>query len=154
MELGFTRGYLSSQAYMEKWGKDPSFSPTPKSLDYDYAPYEEKYQWLGFHARKLMIEFVDECVKDPRSTLDLFAYDIDEPYIVKQLEALKGRLRAVLFTGEHPVYLRHPPAAGQEYLDGTHVEAPWWPPHKIAGHHLGPYLASHADLLVPMAHDG
>jgi phosphatidylserine/phosphatidylglycerophosphate/cardiolipin synthase-like enzyme len=96
VELGFTRGYVSSQAYTEKWGKDPAFGPTPKSLDYDYTPYEEKYLWLGFHARKLMIDFIDEVVKDPRSTLDLFAYDIDEPYIVKQLQALKGRLRAVL----------------------------------------------------------
>ncbi|HYI00534.1 phospholipase D-like domain-containing protein [Hyalangium sp.] len=95
-ELGFTRGNLSSQAYMDKWGKDLPFGPTPKSLDYDYASFEEKYVWLGFHARKMMVDFIDTCVKDPHSTLDLFAYDIDEPRIVKQLEALKGRLRAVL----------------------------------------------------------
>jgi hypothetical protein len=100
VELGFTRGNLSSQAYMDKWGKDLPFGPTPKSLDYDYAQYEEKYAWLGFHARKMMVQFIDECVKDPRSTLDLFAYDIDEPYIVKQLEALGGRLRAVLDDAE------------------------------------------------------
>jgi hypothetical protein len=96
MQLGFTRGYLSSQAYADKWGDNPAFGPTPKSLDYDYSSYEEKYVWLGFHARKLMVDFIDACVKDPRSTLDLFAYDIDEPYIVRQLQALKGRLRAVL----------------------------------------------------------
>jgi hypothetical protein len=95
-QLGFTRGYISSQAYAEKWGDHQEFGPTPKSLDYDYDPYQEKYAWLGFHARKLMVDFIDECVKDPRSTLDLFAYDIDEPYIVRQLQSLKGRLRAVL----------------------------------------------------------
>ncbi|MBN1209482.1 MAG: hypothetical protein JXB05_31815 [Myxococcaceae bacterium] len=96
MRLGFTRGYLSSQAYAQRWGDDPAYCPTPKSLDYDYDTYHDKYEWLGFHARKLMVDFVDACVKDPRSTLDLFAYDIDEPYIVRQLQALKGRLRAVL----------------------------------------------------------
>ncbi|MFL5346878.1 MAG: phospholipase D-like domain-containing protein [Hyalangium sp.] len=96
MQLGFTRGYMSSQVYSEKWGKDLAFGPMPKSLDYDYEPYQEKYTWLGFHARKLMIDFVEACVKDPRSTLDLFAYDIDEPYIVRQLQAMKSRLRAVL----------------------------------------------------------
>jgi hypothetical protein len=96
MQLGFTRGYLSSQAYMQQWGTNTAFGPTPKSLDYDYASYEDKYVWLGFHARKLMTDFVDTCVKDPRSTLDVFAYDIDEQRIVQQLVALKGRLRAVL----------------------------------------------------------
>jgi hypothetical protein len=95
-QLGFTRGYLSSQAYADRWGADPAFGPTPKSLDYDYSKYEDKYVWLGFHARTLMHDFIDACVADPRSTLDLFAYDIDEPRIVKQLEAMGGRLRAVL----------------------------------------------------------
>ena len=33
----------------------------------------------------------------------------------------------------------------------AHDEAPWWPPHKIAGRHLAPYLATHADLLVTSA---
>jgi hypothetical protein len=96
MQLGFTRGYLSSQAYMDKWGDNPAYGPTPKSLDYDYASYEDKYAWLGFEARKLMNDFIDACVKDPKSTVDLFAYDIDEPRIVGQLQALKGRLRAVM----------------------------------------------------------
>ena len=95
-QLGFTRGYMSSQAYSDRWGGDPELAPKPKSLDYDYAKYEEKYAWLGFHARTLMMDFVDACVADPRSTLDLFAYDIDEPRIVKQLQAMGGRLRAVL----------------------------------------------------------
>lgn len=95
-QLGFTRGYMSSQAYASRWGADQAFAPTPKTLDYDYSKYEEKYGWLGFHARTLMMEFIDACVADPRSTLDLFAYDIDEPRIVGQLQALKGRLRAVL----------------------------------------------------------
>jgi sulfide:quinone oxidoreductase len=50
-------------------------------------------------------------------------------------------LRAVLLTGDAPAFLRHPPAP-----DG---KAPhWWPPHKIAGRHLAPYLATHADLVT------
>jgi len=95
-QLGFTRGYMSSQAYSEKFAGNLDYAPKPKSLDYEYAKYEEKYVWLGGHARTLMMEFVDACVADPRSTLDLFAYDIDEPRIVKQLQAMGGRLRAVL----------------------------------------------------------
>jgi hypothetical protein len=95
-QLGFTRGDLSSQGYVDKWCEDASFAPTPKTLDYDYSKYEDKYVWLGFHARTMMMDFVDACLNDPRSTLDIFAYDIDEPRIVRQLQAMKGRLRAVL----------------------------------------------------------
>lgn len=99
-QVGFTRGAMSSQTYLEKFCEDVTYAPSPKSLDYDYGKYAEKYAWLGFHARTLMMEFIDACVADPRSTLDVFAYDIDEPYVVRQLQAMGGRLRAVLDNAE------------------------------------------------------
>ena len=51
-------------------------------------------------------------------------------------------LRGLLLTGREPRYLRrevsaqpgHPPVASYEPL--------WWPPAKIVGHHLAPFLAS------------
>jgi sulfide:quinone oxidoreductase len=49
------------------------------------------------------------------------------------------QLRAVLLTGREPRYLRR---------GGMAVEAPWWPPHKIAAKHLAPYLAAHPELEV------
>jgi sulfide:quinone oxidoreductase len=61
-------------------------------------------------------------------------------------------LRAMLLTGEAPLYFRHPAVedAHAPYADDSRV-APWWPAHKIVGVHLGPYLATHADLMVPVA---
>ena len=57
-------------------------------------------------------------------------------------------LRGLLLTGEQPTYLRR--ALGDE--DGTLAHEPlWWPPHKIAGRHLGPYLAGDLDLAAPVA---
>jgi sulfide:quinone oxidoreductase len=52
-------------------------------------------------------------------------------------------LRALLLTGGTPRFLRaHVPRHGEEH-DGEEVaeEALWWPPAKIAAHHLAPYLA-------------
>jgi sulfide:quinone oxidoreductase len=50
----------------------------------------------------------------------------------------------MLLTGGRPRYLRHAPRdagfAGED--------APWWPPHKIAGRELAPYLSAHPELLV------
>ena len=43
-----------------------------------------------------MFDMLDECLQDPSITVDLFAYDIDEPDIVKKLQALGPRLRAIL----------------------------------------------------------
>jgi sulfide:quinone oxidoreductase len=53
-------------------------------------------------------------------------------------------LRGVLFTGGPPRYLRH--AAGDAGEAGG--DPLWWPPHKIAGRHLAPYLAAHPELRV------
>lgn len=60
-------------------------------------------------------------------------------------------LRAVLMTGDKPLYLRSPDATPEARADNGAFGAPWWPPHKISGRHLAPFLAVHADLLTPVA---
>jgi len=95
-EMGFTRGDLSSQAYAAKF-KNAAIEPAgAKTLNYDTAPFEAQYAWLGYHARKMMFGFLQECLADPQVTVDLFAYDLDEPDIVRLLQQFGPRLRAVL----------------------------------------------------------
>jgi sulfide:quinone oxidoreductase len=48
----------------------------------------------------------------------------------------------MLLTGRRPQYLAR--ATGEE--GHASDDAPWWPPHKIAGRHLAPYLAAHPEL--------
>ena len=60
-------------------------------------------------------------------------------------------LRGMLFTGEQPIYLRNPTVDQVHLPAEADLVAPWWPPHKIFGTQLAPYLATHADLLVPVA---
>ncbi len=94
-EFGFTRGYISSQAYADKFGNAP-IAPTPRTIDFDATSYQKQYQWLGYHAMPMIASFVQECVADPDITVDLFAYDLDEPDFIRGMEKLGGRLRAVL----------------------------------------------------------
>jgi hypothetical protein len=94
-ELGFTGGYLSSQAYAAKFHNAPVRSE-PKSIDFDTTPYQNQYAWLGAHGREMVFRFLDEAVNDPTITLDLFAYDLDEPDIIRGLVQLGSRLRAFL----------------------------------------------------------
>lgn len=53
----------------------------------------------------------------------------------------RPRLRAALLTGEGPLYLR----SGDEGEETVSSDAPlWWPPGKVAGSHLTPFIAAHA----------
>ena len=94
-EFGFTRGYLSSQAYTNLF-KNAPIRPPKKSLDFNTKSYQKQYEWLGYHARKMVFDFVEECLNDKRITVDLFAYDLDEPDFVRSMQKLGKRLRAYL----------------------------------------------------------
>jgi sulfide:quinone oxidoreductase len=58
--------------------------------------------------------------------------------------AYRPVLRAMLLTGDRPRYLHRAPGERSPVTD----ESPWWPPHKIAGRELAPYLTAHPELLV------
>jgi hypothetical protein len=91
-QLGFTRGYLSSQAYLDRFqGED--FMPKPLRLDSDTATFQDKWRWLGFHGRRLVFDFLDEALEDHGIELDVFAFDLDEPDVIARLEQLGPRLR-------------------------------------------------------------
>jgi len=60
-------------------------------------------------------------------------------------------LRGLLLTGSEPSYLRADISGGRGETSAAASQALWWPPGKIAGHYLAPYLASlaKADLRPP-----
>jgi hypothetical protein len=93
--LGFTRGYISSQAYAEEFHNAP-IEPSPPPFDFDTTDYQKQYHWLGFHARRLVFDFLAETLADATLSLDVFAYDLDEPDVIKQLGQLGSRLRLYL----------------------------------------------------------
>jgi sulfide:quinone oxidoreductase len=62
-------------------------------------------------------------------------------------QAYRPVLRAMLLTGGRPRYLRRAAHGAGSASD----EAPWWPPHKIAGRELAPYLTAHPELRIETA---
>ncbi len=94
-QLGFTRGYLSSQAYAVQFGNDP-IEPKAPTFDFDTSTYQAQYHWLGFHARRLVFDFLAETLAGQDLSLDVFAYDLDEPDVIRQLGQLGPRLRLYL----------------------------------------------------------
>jgi phosphatidylserine/phosphatidylglycerophosphate/cardiolipin synthase-like enzyme len=91
LRIGFTRSYVSSQAYFEMFHNAP-IRQLPKTLKYDTSKFEAQYAFLGYTARKLLFDFLAEC-KQPGVRLDVFAYDFDEKDVLQALEALGPRLR-------------------------------------------------------------
>jgi hypothetical protein len=96
-DLAFTRGYVSSQAFAERYGAVKNLR-ADNSVDYDTrqnvagtnppTTYRDMYRWLGARARQLLSDFLVQCEKDGTATgsgYDVFAYDLDEPDFIKVL---------------------------------------------------------------------
>ena len=101
LNVGFTRGFASSQAYADRFNNEAGILPVPgspaaASLDHDMTPFEKNYAWLGFEARRLFIGVLDEIAADPTLTLDALIYESKEPDFLRRIEALGDRVRAIV----------------------------------------------------------
>jgi phospholipase D-like protein len=110
LQLGFTRGYVQSQAFVGRFGPKAHIRPGGKDLLFDTSQvaganargepytYADEYDWLGFTAREKVFGLLDEVRGDPSLRLDVFAYDFNEPDIARALLALaaEGRVRIIL----------------------------------------------------------
>lgn len=101
MNVGFTRGFASSQAYTDK-KRFPNYDkilPANKGkgeLTFDTEPFQKHYTWLGFEARKLIFDFLDQALDDTDLRVDAMYYEVREPDIVDRLERLGDRLRIII----------------------------------------------------------
>jgi hypothetical protein len=119
VQVGFTRAFISSQAYAYHFSNNGKLRPNKNDLIFDIkeisgtakrwnpqskktedTPYtfEEQHEYLGWQARDRVMEFLDEILSDNSLRLDVFAFDLDEPVVVQKLIALakQGRLRMIL----------------------------------------------------------
>ena len=93
--LGFTRGFLSSQAYASRF-QNAAIRPAEPTIDFPSDEYQRRWAWLGYHARRLIFDMLAEAHDDPALSLDVMAYDLSEPDFVRGLQALGPRLRIVI----------------------------------------------------------
>jgi hypothetical protein len=100
-KIGFTRGYVSSQAFADRYAGVAEMRPS-RAVDYDTTTdipgaktpttWRSMYQYLGGHARAILSDFLAQCEAD-KNGYDVFAYDLDEPDFLKVLarDATAGR---------------------------------------------------------------
>ncbi|WP_020176444.1 phospholipase D-like domain-containing protein [Methyloferula stellata] len=110
LAVGFTRGFVQSQAFVRHFGLNALIRPKGKDLLFKTSQpsgtnaagenftYADQYQWLGWTARDLIFDLLDEVAKDKTLSLDIFAYDLNEPDIIQRLLALgkEKRVRIIL----------------------------------------------------------
>ncbi len=118
LQIGFTRAFISSQAYAERFANQGKLRPNKTDLVFDIKmksgqadrwneqtkkyevtdfTFEEQHEYLGWQARDRVMEFLDEIILDPALNLDAFVYDLDEPVIAGKLLQLakEGRIRVI-----------------------------------------------------------
>lgn len=104
LDIGFTRGFASSQAFRDRFPRDADMDaigkliiPSEADAGLGFTKMEgDIYDWMGFEAYDLIFGLLDEAVADPSVTLDVLAYDLNEPDLVAKLEQLGPRLRAII----------------------------------------------------------
>jgi hypothetical protein len=107
--LGFTRGYMQSEAFARHFGVDAHVVPAGKPFAYKTTQaagtkdghsftFAEEYGWMGWTAREQIFTVLNTVLHDPTLSVDVFAYDLYEPDITQILITLaqQGRIRMIL----------------------------------------------------------
>jgi hypothetical protein len=110
LSLGFTRGYMQSEAFARHFGENTRIIPANRPLQFNTSSqagtnaagqtvtYADIYSWMGSTDRQQVFDVLNTVLADSSLTLQVFAYDLDEPDIVGiflQLAA-QGRIRIIL----------------------------------------------------------
>src|SRR5687768_4531057 len=70
LNVCFTRGFVSSQAFVDKYGADaiPTLLPAKADKGLDFVPTHPKaaeaLEWMGFEARRAILDVLDEAIAD------------------------------------------------------------------------------------------
>jgi hypothetical protein len=111
LELGFTRGFVQSQAFYNRFGNAALFTPkgdkniffdtdgiAGKDKDGNKFTFKQEFEWSGFTAREKIFGVLNDALKNKDYFLDVFAYDLDEPDLMKGFLELarQGRIRIIL----------------------------------------------------------
>jgi hypothetical protein len=102
LNVAFTRGYVSSQSFVDKFAKDAKLTTLiPDSghegLDFKstHANAEDAYRWMGFESRASVLEVLDKAIKS-KAEVRVIAYDLNLPEILTRLVKLGKRLKVII----------------------------------------------------------
>ncbi len=109
LNVTFTRGFVSSQAFVDKYQADggiPALLPAKAKFGLEYIPTHPKAKealpWMGFEATNAILELLDEAITDKKAEVKVVTYDLNQPEVVNRLEKLGSRLSIIIDnSGDH-----------------------------------------------------
>ena len=99
LNVTFTRGFVSSQAFVDRYGKEnvaDIVSTSAKTGLTFKSSDESALKWMGFEAVNAILEVLDEAATDTTANVCVVAYDLNEPEVVDRLASLGSRLRIII----------------------------------------------------------
>lgn len=107
-KVGFTRAFLKSQAFSNRYGATQKLVPkgdwifdtkikAGTNAKYGTYTYEDMYAWMGFNARKIIYELLQEALANNTITVDMFVYDFNDPVMAQMCLdlAAQGKIRII-----------------------------------------------------------
>jgi len=108
LNVTFTRGFVSSQAFVDRYGVDaiPKLLPPKAAGGLDFVPTlpqaEQALAWMGFEARSAIHEVLDQAIADTAAQVRVIVYDFNLPELLSRLKQLNGRLQVIIDdSGDH-----------------------------------------------------
>jgi len=102
LNVTFTRGFVSSQAFVdkfEKFGKIQTLIPAKAkdglTFKATHPKKDEALAWMGFEARETILDLLDQAIKE-KAEVRVVAYDLSEPEVVGRFAKLKKKLRIII----------------------------------------------------------
>jgi phosphatidylserine/phosphatidylglycerophosphate/cardiolipin synthase-like enzyme len=103
LNVAFTRGFVSSQAFVDKYEPGGPIETLVAPLAEDGLSFvpthpqaKEALDWMGFEAHRAIIAVLDQAIADKKAQVRVVAYDLNEPEVVSRLEQLGDRAKAII----------------------------------------------------------
>jgi hypothetical protein len=102
INIAFTRGYVASQAFVDKFGGEEGFGKLiPKSADEgnEFVPTHPKraaaYTWMGFEARERIVGLLKDAIAD-KAEVRVVAFELNLPELIDLLVKIGPKLKIIL----------------------------------------------------------
>jgi phosphatidylserine/phosphatidylglycerophosphate/cardiolipin synthase-like enzyme len=103
LNVAFSRGFVSSQAFVDRYesaGPISKLLPATAKDGLTFKPThpktDEALAWMGFEARSVILEVLDQAIADGKAPVTVIAYDLNQPDVVSRLKKLGKRLRIII----------------------------------------------------------
>jgi phosphatidylserine/phosphatidylglycerophosphate/cardiolipin synthase-like enzyme len=108
LNVAFTRGFVSSQAFVDQFADEdgsiadliPAKGPEGLTFKATNPKAAKAWNWMGFEARRAILELLDEAIADPDAQVRVVAYDFNLPELVERLEQLGERVKVIIDDSE------------------------------------------------------